>query len=222
VDAKEAVMPTPKLDLSSRKLSRSIACGLAGLAALLGLPAASAFGKAKTAQVDETAPVLCEGQVFSQPFAAFEDLRYYTLAPGGEFNGASEGWTLSAGAQLIKTTRPDGTTGGALYLPAGATATSPPICVTLAYPVARVWLNGTQESKGVNVAVSYAGTKSELEPKATNKVRSNHGTWVLGEFNVSPTLGGKEEAPREVRFIFEGRRNSDSQLFDVYVDPRMH
>jgi hypothetical protein len=170
----------------------------------------------------EVAPVVCPGQVFSQAFAAFEDSRFYTLAPGGEFNAPSEGWTLSGGAHLITTTRPDGVTGGALDLPGGAIATSPPICVTLAYPIARVWVNGISGSKGVAVRVSYANTQSELEPKDVGGVRSPRGNWTLGEFNVAPQLAGREEAAREVRFIFEGRKHTESALYDLYIDPRMH
>ncbi len=212
-------MPMRAIKISSQKLSRAAACALAGFAALLALPtaAASAAGLKSPA-----GPLLCEGQLFSQPFAAFEEEpRYFTLAPGGEFNSPSEGWTLTGGAHLAEAMRPEGTTGGVLDLPAGATATSPPVCVTLAYPVSRVWVDGPKGHPGVLVAVSYEGTKSELEPRDSGSVRARHGTWTLGEFKVDPRLAGKEEAPREVKFVFEGKPYSESQLFDVYIDPRM-
>jgi len=180
-----------------------------------GAPAAQA--------ASSSAPAVCPGQVFSQPFAAYEDLRYYVLAPGGEFNGpGAEGWTFTGGAHLVTTTRPTGVSGGALDLPAGAVATSPPICVTLAYPIARVWVEGVNGEKGVGVAVSYAGTSSELEPKGVGAVRSPKGSWTLGEFNVAPRLAGKEEAAREVRFVFTARKGSESLLYGLYIDPRLH
>jgi hypothetical protein len=208
---------------SPPKSPRSIALAVTGLSALIALCAPSAMAaKGKAVMATEVAPVVCPGQVFSQPFAALEDSRYYTLAPGGEFNSPTEGWTLSGGARLITTSRPDGSTGGALDLKGGALATSPPICVTLAYPIARVWVNGVSGSRGVAVRVSYANTQSELEPKDVGKVGSPHGSWTLGEFNVAPQLAGREEAAREVRFIFEGRKNTESDLYDLYIDPRMH
>jgi hypothetical protein len=197
-----------------KPLPRFLAAALFGAIALTAPPAQAAGA---------VAPAVCPGQLFSQPFAGFEDLRYYVLAPGGEFNGpSSEGWTFTNGGHLASATRPSGNAGGALDLPAGATATSPPICVTLAYPAARVWLNGVSGEKGVSVAVSYAGTVSELEPKGVGKVTSPRGTWTLGEFNVAPRLAGKEEAPREVRFVFTARKGSESLLYDLYIDPRLH
>jgi hypothetical protein len=194
--------------------TKQLGCAAGICLLLVGLSTAPAL--AATA-----APTTCAGQIFSQPFAAFEDLRHYTLVPGGEFNKASEGWTLSGGAHVTTATRPDGSTGGALDLPSGAVAVSPPMCVTLAYPTARAWVQGAEGSRAVAVSVSYANTKTAIEPKDVGKIRSRHGSWTLGEFSVAPQLAGKEEAPREVRFVFEGKRNSDNQVFDVYVDPRM-
>ena len=205
---------------ASNSLNRRAAHTAGALFAVLGLSATPALA-AHTPKAGPGAPAICENQVFSQPFSAFEDLRYFTLVPGGEFNSAEAGWTLSGGASLITTTRPDGTTGGALDLPAGATATSPPMCVTLAYPIARAWVNGAKGSAGVAVRVSYEGTKSELEPADAGKVKARHGQWTLGEFKVKPQIAGKEEAPRNVRFVFEGKPGTHSQLYDVYVDPRM-
>jgi hypothetical protein len=201
---------------------RSLACA-AGLSTVaLGLPASPALAARSWVPPAEPAPATCEGQLFSQPFAAFEDLRYYTLVPGGEFNSASEGWTLSGGAQIVTATRPEGSTGGVLYLPTGAVAISPPLCVTLAYPIARTWVNAASGTKRATVSVSYANTRTATEPLEVGKLRSRHGTWTLGEFNVEPQAGGEEEAPRNVRFIIEASKtNSNTELYDLYVDPRM-
>ncbi len=119
--------------------------------ASLCLPAVSA--------VAAVAPAECAGQVFSQPFTAFGDSNYYTLVRGGEFNSASEGWELSKGARIITTTRPYGSgAGGVLDLPSGAVAISPPVCVTLQYPTARVWVRNVKGAEGVAVGLAYAGT----------------------------------------------------------------
>ncbi len=139
--------------------------------------------------------------------------------PGGEFNEEGEGWTLSDGASVIQAMRPDGSTGGVLNIPVGGKAVSPPMCVTLAYPTARAWVDGTGSGKGVAVSVSYAGTQSAETPEEVGKV-VGRGSWKLGRFDVAPLLGGSEDAPREVRFVFEGRKGTN-QLFGIYVDPRM-
>lgn len=214
-------MPKPLRRVSAGKLTPPIV--VLGLLSLLGVCAPTALAATKTKALAEVEPASCAGQVFEQPFVAFEDLRYYVRAPGGEFNGPSpEGWTLTGGAHLLSAARPDGESGGTLDLPAGATATSPPICVTLAYPIARVWVDGVSGEKGVGVAVSYEGTNSELEPKGVGKVHSPNGAWTLGEFNVDPKLAGKEEAAREVRFVFTGHHGSESLLYGLYIDPRLH
>jgi hypothetical protein len=212
------VFPSSRPTASSFKRQLSWTAG--ACVALLSLAVPPALAK-KSSTVAST-PMTCEGQLFSQPFLSYGDSGFYTLVPGGEFNSASEGWTLSGGASLIDTTRPEGSTGGALELPSGAKAVSPGMCVTLAYPTARAWASGANGARGVNVFVSYSGTASAITPQEVERIKSKHGTWTLGEFSVQPSLAGKEEAPREVRFIFEGAgKKGETELFDVYVDPRM-
>ncbi len=198
----------PTASRLTRRLSWTASAGIA----LLSLAPASALAK--------SSPTTCEGQVFSQPFLAYGDSHFYTLAPGGEFNSASEGWTLSGGASLIGATRPEGVKGNVLNLPKGAKAVSPPMCVTLSYPSARAWVNGPSGENGVIVSVSYAGTASAISPQEVGVIKARYGTWKLGRFSVEPSLAGLEQAPREVRIVFEGKKG-ETQLFDVYVDPRM-
>ena len=48
------------------------------------------------------------------------------------------------------------------------------------------------------------------------------GRWFVTASDLAryDSLAGLEQAPREVRFVFEGKKG-ETQLFDVYVDPRM-
>jgi hypothetical protein len=192
--------------------------GAAGAVLALTAPAALA---AKSNSATPTAPAICAGQVLSQPFLAEEDSGLYTLVPGGEFNSASEGWTLSGGASIVVASRPNEARGGVLSLPAGSKAVSPPMCVTLAYPMARAWVDAAALSKPVRVSVSYAGTPSELAPQPVGALKAKHGAWTLGRFGVAPALGGSELAPRQVQFVFEGGAKGTNEVYDVYVDPRM-
>jgi len=82
-------------------------------------------------------------------------------------------------------------------------------------------VGGSYGSADVNVFVSYAGTASAIAPHEVGVIRSRHGSWTLGEFGVQPALGGLEEAPREVSFVFEGGRRGATELYQVWVDPRM-
>jgi hypothetical protein len=206
---------------ASRQLSRMAALALASTSGLLALAAPAAVAK-KADTVLAPAIVggtVCQGQAFSQAFLAYGDSRYYTLAPGGEFNGPSEGWTLSGGASVAAAVRPDGSTGDVLNLPAGSRAVSAPMCVTLAYPSSRLWISGAEGKRGVIASVSYAGTLSAITPQETGRITGKK-EWTLSEFAVEPGLAGKEEAPREVRFVFESVK-ATQQLYGIYVDPRM-
>jgi hypothetical protein len=168
------------------------------------------------------APATCEGQTFAQQFSGYGDSHYYTLAPGGEFNSTSEGWELSKGAQIVQTARPYGT-GGVLNMPSGSVAVSPPVCVTLQYPTARVSVRDVIGSEGVSVAVAYTNTKTAEAPKNVGQVHGQQTSWTLSSpFNVQPQTAGPSEALREVRFVFTANgRTSDFQLSGLYVDPRM-
>jgi hypothetical protein len=201
----------------SRRFRRRLLC-TAGLSAALFCLSATA-----SVAAGDTPPATCAGQTFTQPFAGLADLNYYTLVPGGEFSGPQEGWQLSRGAQISSATRPDGTTGGVLDLPSGAEAISPPVCVTLHYPTARVWALDAEGSGGVAVSVAYAGSRTESKAKTVAQLHGEGGSWTSsGAFNVQPQIAGHEEGTREVRFIFlAGGKSSDTQLFGLYVDPRM-
>lgn len=198
--------------------TKQLGCAAGVCVLLLSLSTSSALAAPKT----ET-PATCEGQAFSQPFGALGDSNNYTLVPGGEFNGPSQGWELSGGAQVIQTTRPNGTNGGALNLPSGAEAISPPFCVTLQYPTARVSVRDVKGAEGVAVAVAYAGTNTAEKPKSVGQVHGQQTSWTESNpFNVQPQTAGHVEETREVRFVFTaGGKTSDFQLFGLYVDPRM-
>jgi hypothetical protein len=199
-------------------ITRKLTCAAAVCLGLLGFSASSA--------VAEIAPATatCEGQFFSQPFASLKDSNYYTLVEGGEFNSPAEGWELSNGAQIIEGARPDASTGGILDLPSGAVAVSPPVCVTLLYPTARMYVRNVKGAEGVSVGMAYAGTNRTVSlPQNVGQVHGAHNDWTASSpINVQPQIAGPAESTREARFVFKaGGKTSEFQLYDVYVDPRM-
>jgi hypothetical protein len=205
--------------------SRPTAFRFNRLISAVGICSAALTVAAAPALADSRAtetPARCEGQTFDQHFSGYGDSNYYTLAPGGEFNSPSEGWELSKGAQIVQAARPDGT-GGVLNMPSGSVAVSPPECVTLQYPTARVSVRDVIGSEGVSVAVAYANTKTAEAPKNVGQVHGQQSSWTLSTpFNVQPQTAGHGEETREVRFVFTANgKTSDFQLSGLYVDPRM-
>jgi len=207
------VLPRPTTSKFGRQL---------GWTAGVCFAAASLSASPALASSTQPTTAACDAQKYSQPFTAFKDFNYYTLAPGGEFNSSSEGWTLSGGAEVIQTTRPSGAAGGVLDLPAGSQAISPPQPITLQDRTARVWVRDASGAEGVSVSVSYLNTDTWLRPKNVGRVHGQHSSWTLSTpFNTQPETAGPEEGVRIVRFVFEAAKNNETQLFGLWVDPRM-
>ena len=103
-------------------------------------------------------------------------------------------------------------------------AISPPVCVTLLYPTARVWVRDVKGSEGVTTAVAYPGTKVTVtNPQTVGQVHGQQTSWTLSNpINVQPQIAGSAEGTREARFVFvAGGKTSEFQLSGLYVDPRM-
>jgi hypothetical protein len=209
-------------------LSRRVFRG--GLVASLTLVAA--FASTTPAMADEglsanttaASQQECQAPVLSQPFSDLRDNRDYVLAPGGDFSDPNgDGWQLYGGARIVDATRPDGTTGGSLYMPSGSTAVSPVMCVDMTYPTARLWARTLGGDGDVSFSVSYAGTKTELRPQDVGHVHGDHGLWKLsGDVHIKPELAGKEFGWRRVAFVLTaGGKTGEFEIDDIYVDPRM-
>jgi hypothetical protein len=161
----------------------------------------------------------CSDPALTQPFLSAGDRNWYTLAPGetpGSFNGA--GWTLSGGASIQS-----GQIGAdsVLDLPSGSEAISPPMCVASDYPTARTMVRNIVGAEGVQVFVAYAGTKSVNNAQGAGSVHGQHTAWTLSNpFNLHP---GNLPGWQLVRFaLVPGGKSSDFQVYDFYVDPRLH
>lgn len=163
----------------------------------------------------------CSDPSLSQPFVSNRDSNWYTLVPGqstDNFDGA--GWTLLDGAALQSTQLVDGATGSVLDLPSGSQAISPPMCVSSDYPTARTLVRNVTGGEGVQIYVSYAGTKTEAKPKGVGQVHGQQSAWTASNpFNVQP---GNLPGWQLVRFtLIPGGKTSDFQIYNFYVDPRM-
>jgi hypothetical protein len=184
--------------------------------ALAASPAVAKKASSTQAPVDTSA---CVNPQLSQPFLSANDTNWYTLAPGqtpDNFNGS--GWTLSGGAQIITTQLADGQTGSVLDLPSRSQAVSPILCVTSDYPTARTMVYGTTK-KGITFSVAYAGTSSWGNAMQTGTIEASGTGWsVSAPFSLQPgTLPGWQL----VQFTITGDKKYDTQISNLYVDPRM-
>jgi hypothetical protein len=201
---------------SSRALRRALGT-LCGAAAAVSLGASPALA----ADPADTADPGCSAPSLSQPFAALKDPGLYTLAPGGSFDDPmGGGWQFSGGARIVQTTQPDGTVAGVLDLPSRATAVSPVMCITSAYPTARLWVRNLVGSEGVFFYVAYNVNGVWTSPRNTGQFHGDHAAWTLSNpMNVQP---GNTAGWQQVRFTFiAGGNKSRFQVNDFWVDPRM-
>jgi hypothetical protein len=195
---------------------RSITRRAAGLAVLL---ASVAGGTAQAATPVKTSACSQPDYTFSQPFSAVKDSNWYTLAPGQSVDSFSaDGWTLSGGAKLVSTTLADGSTGTVLDLPAGATAVSPPMCVSAAYPAARTVVRDLSGPPSVSLYVSYTNTPSWDKPAAVGRIAG--GTQWSNSQPLQLHPGNLYGWQQEVFTLSNAGHNTDAQVYNFYVDPR--
>jgi hypothetical protein len=188
---------------------------------LLGLGLVIAATAALPAQA-LGAPPQCSEEEFSQPFLYANDSNYYTPLPGegyDAFEGA--GWELRGGAQIVRETLGDGSTGQVLDLPSGSRAVSPTICVTNQYPTARGVVRNVKGAEGVYFYVEYEGTNTWDHPKNTGQIHGNHSEWTLvTPVNLQPASSSNYQYVRIT--LVPGGKTSDFEVYNLYVDPRMH
>jgi hypothetical protein len=187
-----------------------------GIVALSGAPARAAL-------IDTDA---CDNAALSQPFSQFNDLNVYKLVPGGSFENAASGWTLSHGARIVSGSEPFGATGSvgasSVYLPAGASVTSPFTCVDAAYPTFRFFARNNGLLSTVLVSVVYKPLLGipiavPVGPVALSPNWSPSLPMLTASVVTSLLHGGT--APMAVRFT---ALTGSSQIDDVFVDPHMH
>ena len=89
--------------------------------------------------------------------------------PGGDFSQADSGWQLTGGAAIKQAPQANGTAGGVLDLPSNSQAVSPVMCVTSAYPTARLQVRNVKGMEGVFFYVSYLQNGVWTQPKNTGQ-----------------------------------------------------
>jgi hypothetical protein len=192
--------------------------GLAVVASLaIAGPASGAVGQTPP-PVPPLDTTQCEHQTFSQPLLAYGDANYYVLAPGGAFSSA-DSWYLSGGAKITPTVQSDGTTGKVLQLPSKAQASSPVMCITNDYPIARLFSRAISGTGPLSLNVQYWRKSGWTRLRDTGGFTADQSKWALS--GMLPILADQRTGWQQVRFtLLAGGRNSTFQVDNFWVDPR--
>jgi hypothetical protein len=192
-------------------------------------PDASEFtGETATAQYTPQTVETCTDPSVAPLLSGQKDDSLYFVAPGGDFEGGTAGWTLEGGASIgfgSNAFSPLGSGERSLQLPAGATATSPAFCVDERYPYFRIAGGNLGESKAkIVVSVVYPGLAKNVRHAEDFDV-DNKDRWKLSKkIQVKPNHGRKVGGWRLVALRFEvedAKPGVDARVDDIVVDPKM-
>jgi len=169
----------------------------------------------------------CDAQSLSKTFLPWWDIADYTALSGGDFESAGEGWSMSGGAAIANGNESYDVGGSddshSLSLPAGASATSPTICVGINHPTIRFFAKrqsgGWLSLASVRVDVIFETSTGAIATLPIGAA-GNGGAWwptspMLVVANLLPLLPG-ETTPVAFRFTAQGASFS---IDDVWVDP---
>lgn len=189
--------------------------GFALVAAILGLLASAPASQATTAGS-------CSYGAASHPFAPWGDLASYTLVPGGSFEGGAPGWMLAGGARVVYGNESFFVRSAydrySLAIPAGASATTAPFCVSLVRPTIRLFVaNGGSSASKLRVRVVFRGLLGILGILDGGTITAGH-SW-----DASPVMLATLNAPlgtRSAQFVFTPADSLGAwRIDDLYVDP---
>lgn len=170
----------------------------------------------------------------SQPFRAWGDSAFYAYVPDGGFENGASGWTLTGGAGVVAgnesfyvRSRYDDSS---LALPAGSSATSPPMCVSLLASKMRFFvMNSGSASARLKVQVVYGGGLGGLLGTVGRTLGISDVGYVNADGTWEPSdpismLGGTLPLLTQyVQFRFVPVDSSGQfRIDDVYLDPLMH
>jgi hypothetical protein len=156
----------------------------------------------------------------SQPFARWGDTRSYVLVPGGAFEPGSPGWKLSGGAKVVSGNEPFYVHSTAdrysLYLPAGSSVTTPPMCFGLGDWNVRLFSAGSGTVRVKIVVKSLLGVLSVLDGGSV----PSGSTWKpSADVKLLLTNLGGLLATDSISLRFVPANTAGLRIDDVYLDP---
>jgi hypothetical protein len=168
----------------------------------------------------------CDYRGAEQVFRPWGDNHFYVLAPDGGFEAGGTGWSLSGGAATVAGNESfylnDASDQRSLSLPAGSSAVSPPICMSIDTPIFRLLARNTgNQSAGLRVEATY----KLLGLVRTKTVSTVYGgqDWAPAQqmstvLTLSTIVGTLIPSAIQIRITPVGTGGS-WQVDDVYIDP---
>ncbi len=190
----------------------------------LTLVAASITASTATAGTFRDSAESCSSQVLEQPFKRWLDPAKYFLAPGGSFEGGAPGWQLD-GASLAEGNEPfavrSAKDSSSLWIPNGASATTPAICATLLHPDLRFFVRNKGSLIGLLRVDVLVDTPLGVVTLPVGVVPAGQ-VWTptlpMPFLANALALVGKN-GETAVAFRFTSMLGGSFQIDDVYVDP---
>ncbi len=201
-------------------------CVRTAITALAATVALGAGASSASASLLVASAPACDVQTLSKTFLPWLDLANYTALSGADFETGAAGWSLDGSA--VAGGNEPWRVGGAqdaksLALPAGASATSPTICVGVSHPTIRFFAKrrsgGMLSLSTLRVDVLFQTATGHVVSLPIGLV-ANGGGWqptlpMLVVANLLPLLPG-DQTPVAFRFTAQG---ADWSIDDVWVDP---
>ena len=157
-----------------------------------------------------------------QPFAPWRDVADYLLAPDGDLEAGGSTWLLEDGAGVVAGNSPFHVGGPdddqSLRLPAGATATTAPMCIGEEHRTMRFF--GTSTRNGaLKVEALYSKRNGRQKSVTLGAVRGDD-TWAPSEIlPMRVNELAEDGAGLSVSLRFTAKGKSTWTIDDVYVDP---
>jgi hypothetical protein len=184
--------------------------------ALVVVPLSLSFG---ASSADAGLGIACPDPTY-QPFRAWSDYAQYAQVPDGGFEAGAAGWALSGGAQVVAGNNPfylrNASDRSSLLLPAGSSATSPPMCISLLSSKMRFVVGGPTGSS-MKVRVLYRGLLSRVVGVLDGGTVTSGGTWAPSP-EVAMLGGLLPLLTQSVQFQLVSTSGLP-QADDVFLDP---
>jgi hypothetical protein len=159
-------------------------------------------------------------------FSPWGDQRNYVLAPDGGFEAGGSGWQLNRGAAVVEGNESyylnDAGDSKSLSLPAGSSAVSPLVCMSIDTPSFRLTArNSGDPSSQLRVEASYK-LLGLIRTKTAGTLRAGS-SWaptqsVSTVLTLSTIVGTLLPSAIEIRFTPLDSKGS-WQVDDLYIDP---
>lgn len=178
------------------------------------VPAALA-ALALTAALPAAASAACTQGDTTKAFAKFGDTADYTLAPGGNFESGTAGWTFTGGAKIQSGNETTGVDSGksSLKLPLNSTATSPAFCVDQSNPYFRFVSRPDNALAGYQAIVIYkdsSGATKSLQFTSSADQSWGSGAWAPSDPSPLavkiPLTDADDTASVQLKFVSTGNQ----------------